>query len=65
MKGYTFKMKAGHSFNVDEGNLMEITVTPKDKGSSVKVENRLMVSFDVKKKMYEQKSDEKEKDSEK
>lgn len=57
MKGYTFKMKAGHSFNVDEGNLMEITVTPKDKGSSMKVDNRLMVSFDVKKKMYEQKDD--------
>lgn len=65
MKGYTFKMKAGHSFNVDEGNLMEITVTPKDKGSSVKIDNRLMVSFDVKKKMYEQKADDKEeKDSE-
>lgn len=66
MKGYTFKMKAGHSFNVDEGNLMEITVTPKDKGSSVKIDNRLMVSFDVKKKMYEQKADDanEEKDSE-
>ena len=64
MKGYTFKMKAGHSFNVDEGNLMEITVVPKDKGSSVKVENRLMVSFDVKKKMYEQKAGREEKDSE-
>jgi len=64
MKGYTFKMKAGHSFNVDEGNLMEITVTPKDKGSSVKIDNRLMVSFDVKKKMYEQKADKEEKDSE-
>lgn len=64
MKGYTFKMKAGHSFNVEEGNLMEITVTPKDKGSSVKIDNRLMVSFDVKKKMYEQKVDSEEKDSE-
>jgi len=64
MKGYTFKMKAGHSFNVDEGNLMEITVTPKDRGSSVKVENRLSVSFDVKKKMYEQKSDKNETNSE-
>ena len=64
MKGYTFKMRAGHSFNVDEGNLMEITVTPKDKGSSVKVDNRLMVSFDVKKKMYEQKSEKEKKDSE-
>ena len=57
-------MRAGHSFNVDEGNLMEITVTPKDKGSSVKVDNRLMVSFDVKKKMYEQKSEKEKKDSE-
>lgn len=53
MKGYSFKMKTGHSVNIEEGNLMEITVIPKDKGSSAKIDNRLFVSFDVSRKMFE------------
>ena len=53
MKGYSFKMKTGHSVNVEEGNLMEVTVSPRDKGSSAKIDNRLFVSFDVARKMFE------------
>lgn len=53
MKGYSFKMKTGHSVNIEEGNLMEITVIPKDKGGSAKIDNRLFVSFDVSRKMFE------------
>jgi len=53
MKGYSFKMKTGHSVNIEEGNLMEITVVSKDRGSSTKIDNRLFVSFDVSRKMFE------------
>lgn len=55
MKGYSFKMKTGHSVNVDEGNLMEVTVSPQDKGSSANIDNRLYISFDVSRKMFEDK----------
>lgn len=53
MKGYSFKMKAGHSISVEEGNLMEVTVSSRDKGSSTKIDNRLFISFDVARKMFE------------
>lgn len=53
MKGYSFKMKSGHSVNIEEGNLMQVTVSPQDKGSSAKIDNRLFVSFDVARKMFE------------
>jgi len=65
MKGYTFKMKAGHSFNVEEGNLVEITVSPKDRGGSHKLDNRLYTAFNVAKKMFEEKESSEENDSEK
>ncbi|HRZ79786.1 MAG TPA: hypothetical protein P5044_07250 [bacterium] len=55
MKGYSFKMKTGHSVNVEEGNLMEVTVSPQDKGSSANIDNRLYISFDVSRKMFEDK----------
>lgn len=54
MKGYTFKMKAGHSFNVEEGNLVEILISPKDRGGSYKLDNRLFTSFNVVKKIFEE-----------
>ena len=65
MKGYTFKMKAGHSFNVEEGNLVEITVSPKDRGGSHKLDNRLYTAFNVAKKMFEEKESSEENESEK
>lgn len=55
MKGYTFKMKAGHSFNVEEGNLVEIVISPKDRGASYKLDNRLFTSFNISKRMFEEK----------
>lgn len=55
MKGYSFKMKTGHSVNVEEGNLMEVTVSPQDRGSSASIDNRLYISFDVSRKMFEDK----------
>jgi len=48
-------MKTGHSVNVEEGNLMEVTVSPQDKGSSANIDNRLYISFDVSRKMFEDK----------
>jgi hypothetical protein len=53
MKGYAFKIKSGHSFIIEEGNLVEITVTPGDRGASRKIEERLFISFDVAKRMYQ------------
>ena len=55
MKGYSFKMKTGHSVNVEEGNLIEVTVSPQDKGAAVNIDNRLYISFDVSRKMFEDK----------
>lgn len=55
MEGYTFKLKAGYSFNVEEGQLVEVTATAKDRGSLVKLDNRLYISFDIDKKVFEQK----------
>ncbi len=55
MEGYTFKLKAGYSFNVEEGQLVEVTATAKDRGSLVKLDNRLYISFDINKKVFEQK----------
>ncbi len=52
MKGYSFKIKSGHSFIVEEGSLVEITVSPEDRGSAVQVEDRLNISFDVARKTY-------------
>jgi len=60
MKGYTFKMKAGHSFHVEEGNLIEVTIAPKDKGASYKLDNRLFTSFNISKKMFEEKESQRE-----
>lgn len=60
MKGYTFKMKAGHSFHVEEGNLVEVVIAPKDKGASYKLDNRLFTSFNISKKMFEEKESSKE-----
>ena len=54
MKGYTFKLKAGYSFNVEEGQLVEITATAIDRGSLVKLDNRLYLSFDIAKRSYEE-----------
>jgi hypothetical protein len=53
MKGYTLKIKSGHSFIVEEGNIVEITVSPGDRGGSRKIDDRLYISFDVSKKMYQ------------
>jgi len=53
MKGYTFKIRSGHSFIVEEGNIVEISVSPNDRGSSHKIEERLFITFDVAKKMYQ------------
>lgn len=53
MKGYTFKLKAGYSFNVEEGQLVEVSVTAKDRGTLVKIDNRLYISFDIKKNVFE------------
>lgn len=61
MEGYSLKLKAGYSFNVEEGQIVEVSSMPKDKGSTVKLDNRLYMSFDVGKKMYEKKSDDNEK----
>jgi len=55
MEGYTFKLKAGYSFNVEEGQLVEVSTTAMDRGSLVKLDNRLYISFDIDKKAYEQK----------
>lgn len=60
MKGYSFKMKAGHSFNVEEGNLVEIIASPKDKGASHNIDNRLYTYFNVIKKMFEEKTENQE-----
>lgn len=57
MEGYTFKLKAGYSFNVEEGQLVEVTAAAKDRGSVVKLDNRLYISFDIDKKVFEQKVD--------
>ncbi|HNT26553.1 MAG TPA: dihydrolipoamide acetyltransferase [bacterium] len=54
MRGYTFKLKAGYSFNVEEGQLVEVSVTAEDRGTLVKLDNRLYISFDIKKKVFEQ-----------
>ncbi len=54
MKGYLFKLKAGYSFNVEEGQLVEVTATTIDRGSLVKLDNRLYISFDIAKKSYEE-----------
>ncbi len=59
LEGYTFKIKAGYSFNVEEGRLVEVASAPKDKGASVKLENRLFVDFVIKEKTYEEKKDSK------
>ncbi len=53
MKGYTLKIKSGHSFIVEEGNIVEVKVSPGDKGSSRKIDERLYISFDVSKRMYQ------------
>lgn len=53
MKGYSFKMKTGHSVNIEEGNLMDIIVSPQDKGASANIDNRLHITFDVSRKMFE------------
>lgn len=57
MKGYTFKISAGHSFNIEEGDLAEITVSSKDKGASFKLDSRLFAFFNVAKKMFDIKKD--------
>ncbi len=54
MKGYLFKLKAGYSFNVEEGQLVEVTATTLDRGSLVKLDNRLYLSFDIAKKSHEE-----------
>ena len=53
-------MKAGHSFHVEEGNLIEVTIAPKDKGASYKLDNRLFTSFNISKKMFEEKESQRE-----
>ncbi|HSW59804.1 MAG TPA: hypothetical protein VLJ60_03340 [bacterium] len=60
MKGYTFKMKAGHSFHVEEGNLVEVVISPKDRGASYKLDNRLFTSFNISKRMFEEKESQQE-----
>ncbi len=53
MEGYTFKVKTGYSFNVEEGRIVELSSVSKDKGGAEKLENRLHVEFDLKEKAYE------------
>jgi len=54
LRGYTFKLKAGYSFNVEEGQLVTVTATAVDRGALVKLDNRLYLSFDITKKAYEE-----------
>jgi len=60
MKGYKFKIQSGYSFNVEEGNLVEIDLSPGDRGSSYNLDNRLFNSFNVSKKMFEGKTESEE-----
>ncbi len=53
MKGYTFRIKAGYSFNVDEGTEVIISSTAEDHGSLYNLEERLYISFDKQEKAYE------------
>ena len=46
-------------------NLVEITVSPKDRGGSHKLDNRLYTAFNVAKKMFEEKESSEENESEK
>jgi len=58
MKGYTFKLKAGYSFNVEEGRVVTVTATPSDKGSTVQLDDRLDGSFDKQEEVYQKKGGE-------
>ena len=53
MKDYSIKLNAGYSFTVEEGNLIEVVVSAKDKGASHKIDNRLYITFDMNKKDFE------------
>ncbi len=54
LRGYTFKLKAGYSFTVEEGQQVEVTASALDRGSLVKLDNRLYISFEIAKKSYEE-----------
>ncbi|MFO7736085.1 MAG: hypothetical protein R6W70_07730 [bacterium] len=57
MEGYKFKIRAGHSFNIEEGKVVVLKVIPQDRGVFYDVEERLNIEFDVTHSVYEKTSD--------
>lgn len=57
MEGYKFKIRAGHSFNIEEGKVVSLKVIPQDRGVFYDVEERLNIEFDVTYSVYEKTSD--------
>jgi hypothetical protein len=53
MKGYSYQLKSGYSFSVDEGNLVEIVASPMDNGATFNIDDRLYVSFTMSRRMFE------------
>jgi len=50
---YTFKINADYTFSVEEGNTVEVVVSPEDKGGKYNFNNRLHVIFGASKKPFE------------
>lgn len=53
LKNYTFKLNDEYPFTVEDGNLVEITVSPADKGMTHNFKNRLYIVFNTEIKPYE------------
>ena len=53
MKDYSVKIKADHSFTLEEGDIVEVEVAAVDKGSMYNFDNRIGVSFSVNKNTFE------------
>ena len=53
LKNYTFKLNEDYPFTVEDGSLVEITVSPADKGAGHNFKNRLYIVFNMETKPFE------------
>lgn len=53
LQNYTFKINAEYPFSIDEGNKVEIVVSPVDRGSEYNFKNRLYIKFDAGRKILD------------